>query len=96
MNNICAGEKIIHHRGTEFTEVLFVLLIGRKADGQNTSCPNAQRRQNTYFYLHPMIMMKYVCAGEVRCTLRLSNHQYSLNIEHRTLNIEHRILTIEH
>jgi len=25
MNNICAGEKIIHHRVTEITEILFVL-----------------------------------------------------------------------
>jgi len=29
MHNFCAGEKIIHHRVTEITEILFVVPTGR-------------------------------------------------------------------
>jgi len=82
MEYVCGREKLIHHRVTEITEVLFILPIVRKADGQNTSCPKGQLHQNTYLYLHVMVMMEYVCAGEVRFALKPSNHQYSLNIEH--------------
>jgi hypothetical protein len=28
MEYVCAGEKLVHHRGTEFTEFLFVVPIG--------------------------------------------------------------------
>jgi len=31
-------------------------------------------QRNTYCYLQPMVMMEYVCVGEVRFTLRPRNY----------------------
>jgi hypothetical protein len=42
------------------------LPVGKMTEGPNTSWPKTQPKQNTYCYLHPIIMMEYVCAGEVR------------------------------
>jgi len=81
ISNVYSPQSHRVHRGfirvTEFTEVLlqrfYLFCPSASPDGQNTNntnCPKGQLQHNPYCYLHPMIMMEYVCAREKRCTLK--------------------------